>query len=122
MLRQFIIAPALALCALVPGAVSAQAERSSSVQTFHLMQLSVNAADVPTEDFQTRTEAIRSCGDAMDLGEDLGADMTRNRFVRASQLPDALRTILEELPAGHATPVFSNEGNVLRVLVLCNRT
>ena len=121
MTRRFLAVSALAATVLAPAAVSAQSERSSPVESYHLVQLSVNASEVDPEVFKQRTEAIRSCNDATELGEEIGADMTRNRFVRATQLPDALKVIVEELETGRATPVYSNDGQVLGVLVLCHR-
>ncbi|MFU7528433.1 hypothetical protein [Qipengyuania sp. ASV99] len=116
------MAAAFTPAAFAPAAASAQAVLTSPVPTFHLVQLSVSTPEVAADEFMAKTEAIRSCTDAMNLGEELGAEVTRNRNVRASQIPEALSEILETLPAGHASPVFSDNGTVLRVLVLCGRT
>ena len=105
---------------LAPISVSAQNERQSSVPRYHLMQLAVSADDVSSEDFQERTETIRSCRDARNLAEELGASVQRNRFISASALPETLRDNLKELPAGRATEI-STDGQMLRVIVLCNR-
>ena len=121
MLNHIITVSAAGALALAPAAVSAQQERASPVDSFHLVQLSVNASDVAPDEFKAKTESIRSCADARDLRDSLGAEMTRNRFVRATQLPDDLRALVDELPTGHATPVYTYDGAVLRVLVLCNR-
>jgi len=121
MLNRFICSVAVLAAALVPAGLSAQAARTSPVPSYHLMQLSVDSTDVTFEEFKAKTEAIRSCGDATKLVESLGTEWKRDRFVRASQLPEDLQAVLEELPTGHATQVFSDDGIVLRVIVLCNR-
>lgn len=97
----------------------AQNERSSTENAYHLMELSVPASEVSPKDFKAKTEAIRSCADAASLSEELGAKRKQNRFVRASQLPPALLSQIEQLPTGRATRVYSNGDQVLRVLVLC---
>ena len=114
-------AVALAATAMAPTELSAQNERTSPVPGYHLLQLSVDPAETPLDDFKAKTAALRSCDEAMDLAKTLNAEVTRNRFTRASQLPQKLQTILAELPAGQATPVFGSEGEPVRVLVLCNR-
>lgn len=106
-----------------PLALSAQSDvRTSSVPTYHLVQLSVQSGQVTPEDFKARTEAIQSCEDASEVAQSIGADFVRNRHIRATQMPEDLQDILKDLPAGEATPVFSKDGQVLRVLVLCART
>lgn len=112
----------LVAAGLAPALVGAQTDvRSSNVPGYHLVQLEVAKSVVSLEAFEASTGAIASCEDAGDVARELDAAFTRNRFVRASQLPDALQEILAELPAGKATPVFSNDGETLRVLVLCAR-
>ena len=85
---------------------------------YNLVQLSVKSAEVAPEEFKTRTEAIRSCDQAVKLAAELDAQVTRNAYVRADQMPTELNAILKDLPTGQATPVFTNGGEVLRVLVL----
>ena len=121
MLKNLVVAPALLAAVLAPAAAVAQAERSSPVPSYHLVQLSVHASKVAAPQFQAQTQAIESCGDAIELSRTLGAEMTRNRFIRASQMPTSVRTMVEELESGEATPVYTYDGAVLRVLVLCNR-
>ena len=118
------LAPAAAMFAatLVPASAVAQEERTSPRPNYNLVQLSVKSTDVEPEEFQTRTQEIRSCNEAVKLAGDLGAEVTRNAYVRADQLPTELNAILRDMPTGQATPVFSNSGEVLRVLVLCNRS
>ena len=84
------------------------------------MQLAVEADKVELDQFKAGAEAIRSCDDALKLAQSLSADIKRNRFVRASNLPGELQDILKDLPTGHATPLFGTDGNA-RVLVICNR-
>lgn len=111
---------ALAVAAISPTALLAQ-ERASTGQTYHLMQLTVQKNEVPPKSFAEKTGKIRSCNEARDLADELNADVKRNRFVRASSLPSMLQDALKDLPAGHATKVFSNDPELMRVLVLCNR-
>ena len=121
MLKSIIAAGAFVSAALFPASLAAQTSPLPTNQSFHLVQLSVNAADIATEDFRVRTEAIRNCNEAVALGNSLGADIARYRTVRARRLPEELRSIIKDLKVGHATPVFVTDGSVLRVLVLCNR-
>ena len=85
------------------------------------MQLSVKADKVEAERFAAKAGTIRSCDDAKNLGKSLDAKINRNRLVRASALPSDLQSALRELPTGQATQVFSADGQVLRVLVICAR-
>lgn len=115
-------ATAMAAAAFVPAALAAQADvRSSPVPSYHLVQVSVDASAVPAEEFEAQTKAIQSCDDAARLARTLDADFTRNRFIRANQMPQQLQDILADLPTGQSTPVFSADGKQLRVLVLCAR-
>lgn len=108
--------------AIAAAGASAQQERMSPRPNYNLVQLSVKSAEVAPEEFKTRTEAIRSCDQAVKLAAELDAQVTRNAYVRADQMPTELNAILKDLPTGQATPVFTNGGEVLRVLVLCNRS
>ena len=121
MLNRLVAASAVMAATLAPALASAQDERSSPVPRYHLMQLSVDTAATTPEEFKAKSEAIRTCGEAKDLAKSLDAGIKRNRFVRASSLPADLQDVLLELPAGHATPVFSDDDGVMRVLVLCGR-
>ena len=121
-MTHLITAGALIAATLVPAALSAQMARTSPAPSYHLMQVSVNAEDISPEEFKAKTATIRSCDDAVTLVETLGAEWKRNRFVRANELPQDLRQVLRDLPAGHATPVFGDEAAIMRVLVLCART
>jgi len=112
---------AFVVAALAPTTLLAQTERSSSVPRYHLMQLSVQSEDLTAEEFKAKIEAIQSCGEVRELAKSLGADTKRNRFVRASALPTDLQNQLADLSVGQATPVFSADGTVMRVLVLCGR-
>ena len=113
---------ALAAAALVPAALSAQTNiRTSSVPNYHLMQLSISSTDYSLAEFRSATEALRSCAEARDLARSIGADIRRDRFVRGTQLPESLRAEIETLTSGHATRVFSENGETMRVIVLCNR-
>ncbi|GMN02956.1 hypothetical protein [Erythrobacter sp. MTPC3] len=118
---KILSAAAVLVTAMASAPISAQNERSSPVPRYHLMQLSVSAASTSPAEFETKTAAVQSCRDAIDLAKSLDADVKRNRFVRASSLPGELQEILADLPTGHATPVFSADGKAMRVLVLCYR-
>jgi len=100
---------------------SVSGTRSSAVPTYHLMQLEVKTAKVSLEDFEAKTSAIGSCNEAKSLAKEMGAKTRRNRFKRASQLPEFLRDTLAETQAGKATPVFQPNATTARVLVLCGR-
>lgn len=119
----FRLVPALAAFAgvLIPAAAPAQDERASPLPDYNLVQLSVAASAVPIEQFQARTMAITSCGEAVKLGKTLGAKVERKTFVHASELPPKLRPVLKNLPNGMATPVLSEGGATLHVLVVCSR-
>ena len=105
---------------LISGQLSAQ-ERAPSRASYHLVQLSIKADQIPLEEFRAKTEEIRSCRDATDLAKSLGAEVKRDRFVPSWDLPVELRMTLAELPTGHATQVFSEDISVMRVIVICSR-
>ncbi len=120
--HRLIPAAALLAAALAPGAALGQTDvRSSPLPNYNLVQLSVAASAVPIEDFQTRTMAISSCDEAVKLGKAMDAKVERKSFVHASALPPQLRPVLKDLPNGMATPVLSEDGKVLHVLVVCSR-
>lgn len=85
------------------------------------MQLSMKTNQIPLEEFRTKTEEIRSCRDASDLAKNLGAEVKRDRFVPSWDLPTELRKTLADLPTGHATQVFGEDGAMMRVIVICSR-
>jgi hypothetical protein len=118
------VLPAIAAFAgaLIPAAALAQEERVSSLPDYNLVQLSVAASAVPIEEFQSRTMAINSCGEAVKLGKALGAKVERKTFVHATELPPQLRPVLKDLPNGMATPVLTEDGKALHVLVVCSRS
>jgi hypothetical protein len=89
--------------------------------TYALLQISLKPGKIASGAFKSRMEAIRSCPEAVKVAAELGADVVRNARVSPEQLPPKLRPVLEDLPVGHATPVFTGSGNTLRVLVLCQR-
>ncbi len=123
-LRKMIGAWAIAAAVLVPTALSAQivsGARGSNQTSYHLVQLSVNSGAAAAEQFSSKTQEIGSCQDAMNVAQELDTDIRRNRFVRASQLPDQIRDMLKALPTGQASEVFGADGDTLRVLVICNR-
>lgn len=119
--HRLIPAAAMIAAALAPVAATAQDERASPRPDYNLVQLSVAASVVPIEQFQARTMAITSCGEAVKLGKTLGAKVERKAFVHASELPPKLRPVLKDLPNGMATPVLTEDGKVLHVLVICSR-
>lgn len=114
--------PAVMLAAaLAPAAALAEQERSSPLPNYNLVQLSVAASAVPIEEFQARTMEINSCGEAVKLGKALDAKVERKAFVHATELPPHLRPLLKNLPNGMASPVLSQDGATLHVLVVCSR-
>ncbi|MCL9982753.1 MAG: hypothetical protein NBV60_06315 [Erythrobacter sp.] len=116
------LVPVLALlAALAPASAMAQEERLSPLPNYNLVQLTVAASAVPADEFQTRTMAITSCKDAVKLGKALGAKINRSNFTKAGQLPPKLRPLLKDLPNGMASPVLSEGGEMLHVLVVCSR-
>ena len=104
----------------LPGIASGQSG-SGSGPHYRLVQLSVESSKVSRERFREETRAIRDCGDARDVGEALGADIKKNRWVPAWKIPKRVRTVLKDVKTGHATEVFSNEPGIMRVLVICHR-
>lgn len=116
-----LIPIAMLAAALAPAAASAQHERSSPLPRYNLVQLSVLASAMPIEAFQAETMEIGSCGQAVKLGKALGAKVERKNFVHATELPPQLRPVLKTLPNGMASPVLSEDGSVLHVLVVCSR-
>lgn len=121
MLIRFAPAIAALTIALAPAAATAQQERISPLPNYNLVQLSVAAGTVPADEFQTRTMAITSCGDAVKLGKAMGAKVERKTYVHATELPPRLRPVMKNLPNGMASPVLSDGGSALHVLVVCSR-
>ena len=107
--------------AALPFGLSAQSAQLSSSPNYHLLQLTVETGKVARGAFETKTEAIRSCGDALQLARELDADVKRDRFIMDHQMPASLRNALRELPTGQATSVFSTDPSLMRVIVLCAR-
>ena len=118
---RFVPAIAALALTLVPAAANALQERESPLPNYNLVQLSVAASAIDIAEFQTRTMAITSCGDAVKLGKALDAKVERKRFVHATELPPQLRPVLKNLPNGVASPVLSDDGSALHVLVICSR-
>ncbi len=117
------LCPALALVALalVPTSAAGQQERISPLPSYNLVQLSVASVQVAPAEFKAQTAAIRTCTEAMELGKNLNARVERKRFVHLSELPPQLRPVVKGVPTGQATPVLSEDGSILHVLVVCNR-
>jgi hypothetical protein len=120
-MSQRLIRAAMLAAALAPLPAFAEHEGTSALPNYNLVQLSVAASALPIEQFQTRTMAISSCEEAVELGKALDAKVERKSFVHASELPPQLRTVLKDLPNGMASPVLSEDGSVLHVLVVCSR-
>lgn len=116
-----LVPAAIIAAALAPAAALAQEERISPLPSYDLVQLSVAASALPVEQFQARTMEIGSCRDAVKLGKALSAKVERKTFVHATELPPQLRPMLKNLPNGMASPVLSEDGKALHVLVVCNR-
>lgn len=121
MTHRLIPAAAMLAAAFAPASAIAQEERTSWLPNYNLVQLSVAASAVPIDEFQTRTMAINSCRDAVKLGKAMDAKVERKRFVHATELPPQLRPVLKDLPNGIASPVLSEDGLALHVLVVCSR-
>ncbi len=120
--HRLIPAAAMLAAALAPAAALGQTEvLTSPLPNYNLVQLSVAASALPIDEFQTRTMAISSCSDAVKIGKALGAKVERKSFVHASELPPQLRPMLKDLPNGMASPVLSEGGEMLHVLVVCSR-
>ena len=119
--HRLIPAAAMLAAALAPAAAIAQQERTSPLPNYNLVQLSVASSAVPIEEFQARTMEIASCGDAVKLGKALDAKVERKAFVYSTELPPQLRPVLKNLPNGMATPVLTEDGKALHVLVVCSR-
>jgi len=115
-----IIAAWLAAFALAAPAAAQQAPEPPQ-PTYALVQLSVSSGAMTPGQFRKRTEALRSCEEAVSLATEIGAEVVRNARVTPERLPPQLRPVLKDLPVGHATQVFSGSGGTLRVLVLCQR-
>lgn len=117
--------PALVAAALGSAPVGAQPVEAPGEApppaSYALIQLSLTPGKIASGEFKTRTEAIRSCPDAVKLAGEIGAEVVRNARVTPDRLPPQLAAVLETLPVGRATPVFGGSGNTLRVLVLCQR-
>lgn len=122
MLHRLIPAAAMLAAALAPVAATGQTDvRMSPLPNYNLVQLSVAASAVPIEEFQARTMEINTCRDAVKLGKAMDAKVERKNFVHETELPPQLRPVLRNLPNGMATPVLSEDGTALHVLVVCNR-
>ncbi|MEQ8412208.1 MAG: hypothetical protein RIC51_12650 [Erythrobacter sp.] len=115
--------PALTVAAaiLLPATASAQQERASPLPSYTLVQLSAKASQVAPADFEALSEAITSCSEAVRLANSQGWQAQRKRFVHQSELPPVLRPVVQDVPTGKATPVLSERGEALHVLVVCNR-
>lgn len=122
MSRRFISAAAMFAAALAPAGALGQTQRlTSPLPSYSLVQLSVAASAVPIEKFQALTMTITSCNEAVKLGKAMDARVERKRFVHDTELPPQLRPVLRDLPNGMATPVLSEDGSALHVLVVCSR-
>lgn len=113
-----LVAASFAMAA--PGILSGQTG-SGSGPHYHLVQLSVESSEISRERFREETRAIRDCGDARDVGEALGADIKKSRWVPAWKIPKRVKAVLKDVETGRATDVFSNEPGIMRVLVICHR-
>jgi len=113
---------ALVAASLAASAAVAQPVPEPPPSSYALVQMSVTSDKVTPAEFRKRTAAIRSCEDAVTVAGEIGAAVVRNARVAPERLPPQLRTVLKDLPVGHATQVFAGKGLELRVLVLCART
>lgn len=122
MLNRLVPAAALAAAALVPAGVLAQEERTSAVPIYNLVQLAVDPDKVSAEEFSAKLETVTSCEAAVKASKAFRAVVTRNDYVRASNLPDDMAAMLKELPTGQPSSPFRGKDGKLRVLVICNRS
>jgi len=72
-------------------------------------------------EFATATRAIRGCGDADKVADQLGASVVNNDQVAARDLPPALQQALLSLSIGESSQPFGSVEDGVRVLVLCGR-
>ena len=71
--------------------------------------------------FAKATQAIKGCGDAENVANQIGADMVDNDQVRVRDLPPQLQKIVLSMSIGEATPPFGSPSDGVRTLVLCGR-
>lgn len=71
--------------------------------------------------FAAATKEIKGCGQANEVGAQLGADVVDNDNVKIRDLPPQLQDILMSLQIGQTTPPFGSINDGVRVLVVCGR-
>ena len=71
--------------------------------------------------FAAQTRSIKGCGQANELGGQVGAEVVDNDNVKVRDLPPQLQEILLDLQVGQATPPFGSISDGVRVLVVCGR-
>ncbi|WP_296722140.1 hypothetical protein [Erythrobacter sp.] len=120
MAKRLVSVSAGILASIAPAVAIAQPVRQSPLPSYSFVQLSVASAQIAPAEFQSVTAAIRSCNEAKALGEALGAKVTRHKFVHQSELPPQLRPVVEQVQRGRSTPVLSEDGSALHVLVVCH--
>jgi peptidyl-prolyl cis-trans isomerase SurA len=78
-------------------------------------------AQAKLNDFTTRVQQIRGCGDVEAVAPLMGAEVVSNDQVQARALPTPLQDALLKLQVGQATPPFGSIEEGVRVLMLCGR-
>jgi len=71
--------------------------------------------------FAKATQAIKGCGDAENVADQIGAEVVDNDQVRVRDLPPQLQNIILSMSIGEATPPFGSPSEGVRTLVLCGR-
>ena len=78
-------------------------------------------AQARVNEFSSRVQQIRGCGDVEAVAGLMGADVVSNDQVQARAIPEPLQSTLLKLQVGQATPPFGSLDQGVRVLMLCGR-
>jgi peptidyl-prolyl cis-trans isomerase SurA len=71
--------------------------------------------------FADDTQAIRGCGAADAVAQNLGASVVNRDGIKVRDLPGPLQQLMLELPIGQSTPPYGTIDEGVRVFVLCGR-
>lgn len=78
-------------------------------------------AEAKVNEFTNFVNNLRSCADAENARDVLGATVVSNNQIRAGNLPEQLRAIILNMQIGQTTPPFGSPQEGVRVLMLCGR-
>ncbi|MEE4205833.1 MAG: peptidylprolyl isomerase [Erythrobacter sp.] len=78
-------------------------------------------AEAKVNQFAEFVSDLRSCADAENARDVLGATVVSNDQIRAANLPEQLRAIILNMQIGQTTPPFGSPQEGVRVLMLCGR-